>query len=158
MGNENENLEKETKKLEKMRKEAIKNNNKITKAIVGEDDNSNDENELDEENEKQYDEYDKEISKMLFDEEAELDEGERLKKMRKKDKTSELKSYAEQIAEEQFMEEINRSKSVNRDDRRRKVDSDEDSDGDDFNAYQRWKERKKKENKRKRIKKEQKSK
>ena len=153
MGNENENLDRETKKLEKMRKEAIKNNNKITKAIVGEDDNSNDENELDEENEKQYDEYDKEISKMLFDEEAELDEGERLKKMRKKDKTSELKSYAEQIAEEQFMEEINRSKSVNRDDRRRKVDSDEDSDGDDFNAYQRWKERKKKEKKRKRIKK-----
>ena len=81
MGNENENLDRETKKLEKMRKEAIKNNNKITKAIVGEDDNSNDENELDEENEKQYDEYDKEISKMLFDEEAELDEGERLKKM-----------------------------------------------------------------------------
>ena len=153
MGNENENLDRETKKLEKMRKEAIKNNNKITKAIVGEDNNSNDENELDEENEKQYDEYDKEISKMLFDEEAELDEGERLKKMRKKDKTSELKSYAEQIAEEQFMEEINRSKSVNRDDRRRKVDSDEDSDGDDFNAYQRWKERKKKKIKEKESKK-----
>ena len=140
MGNENDNLNKESKKLEKLREEAIKNNKKITKAIAGEEE-INEDNELDGEKEKEIDEYDKEISKMLFDEEAELDEGERLKKLSKKDKKSELKSYAEQIAEEQFMEEINRSKSVNRDNRRKKEDS-EDSDSDDFNAYQRWKERK----------------
>ena len=80
---------------------------------------------------------------MLFDEEAELDEGERLKKNRKKmDKKSELQNYAQQIAEEQFMEEINRSKSVNKETRRRGKDSDDDD--DDYDAYRRWKERKKK--------------
>jgi hypothetical protein len=46
MGNENDNLNKESKKLEKLREEAIRNNKKITKAIAGEDE-SNDDNELD---------------------------------------------------------------------------------------------------------------
>jgi hypothetical protein len=44
------------------------------------------------------------------------------------------------------MEEINRSKSVNKETRRRGKDSDYDSD-DDYNAYKRWKERKKKKKK-----------
>ena len=90
---------------------------------------------------------------MLFDEEAELDEGERLKKNRqKRDKKAELKSYAEQIAEEQFMDEINRSKSVNKMPRRRGGGSDEDSDSDDFDSYQKWKERKNKKKNKKEVK------
>ncbi len=123
MGNENENIENENRRL---RKEAISNDKKISNAIFGEG------GDLDE-NGKNYgkdvDEYDKEISRMLFDEEAELDEGERLKKIRKKmDKKAELKNYAEQIREEQFMEEINRSKSVNKLPRRRGDSDDDNSD------------------------------
>ena len=149
MGNDNDKLNKESKKLKKLRSEAIKNNKQIIKAFQdNEEDEISDleENEIDEEKEKQINEYDKEISKMLFDEEAELDEGERLKNLRKKDKKSELKSYAEQIAEEQFMEEINRSKSVNRVPRRKNNDSDEDSedDSDDYESFKKWRERKKK--------------
>ena len=147
MGNEND-LNKESKKIHKMRSEAIKNHNRKVKTIASDEDNSDvdDDNlNIDKEREKQIDEYDKEISKMLFDEEAELDEGERLKKNRKKmDKKSELKSYAEEIAEEQFMEEINRSKSVNKLPTRRRGSSDDDSDSDDFDAYKRWKEKNKK--------------
>ena len=152
MGNEND-LNRETKKIQKMRNEAIKNHNRKVKTIASDEDDSDldDDNlNIDKEKEKQIDEYDKEISKMLFDEEAELDEGERLKKNRKKmDKKSELKSYAEEIAEEQFMEEINRSKSVNKLQTRRRGSSDDDSDSDDFDAYQRWKEKKKKKKKNK---------
>jgi len=147
MGNENERLNNETKKINKMRKEAMKNNRKIARTIASDDENSDDDENYENKNEKELEEYDKEISKMLFDEEAELDEGERLKKNRKKmDKKAELKSYAQQIAEEQFMEEINRSKSVNKETRRRGNDSDDDSD-DDYDAYRRWKERKKKKKK-----------
>ena len=47
------------------------------------------------------------------------------------------------------MEEINRSKSVNRDNRRKRVDSEDDSDSDDLDAYQRWKEKKKRKKKEK---------
>ena len=145
MGNEHEKLEKENKKLKKMQLEANNNNKKIQKIISGNDENfedDNEDNEIDEDKEKEMNEYDKEISRMLFDEEAELDEGERLKKNRKKrDKNAELKSYAEQIAEEQFMEEINRSKSVNRMPRRRGRDlsDDDDSDNDSYKGKRRTK-------------------
>ena len=153
MGNENENLDKEGRKLKKMREEAIKNDKQISKAIFGEDENSDENDEKGEKKkEKEIDEYDKEISRMLFDEEAELDEGERLKKNRKKmDKKAQLKNYAEQIREEQFMEEINRSKSVNKLPIR-DGDSDDGSDSDDFDAYKRWKERKNKKKKQKELK------
>ena len=153
MGNDNDNLNKESKKLKKLRSEAIKNNKEIIKAFQDDEENENsdpEDNEIDEEKEKKINEYDKEISKMLFDEEAELDEGERLKNLQKKrDKKSELKSYAEQIAEEQFMEEINRSKSVNKIPRKKKDESDEDDsdDSDDYESYRRWKEKKKKKKK-----------
>ena len=146
MGNENEKLNNETKKINKLRKEALKNNKKIARTIASDEENSDDDENYENKNDKQLEEYDKEISKMLFDEEAELDEGERLKKNRKKmDKKSELQNYAQQIAEEQFMEEINRSKSVNKETRRRGKDSDDDD--DDYDAYRRWKERKKKKKK-----------
>ena len=150
MGNDSNNLNKESKQLKKLRSEAIKNNKEIIKAFQDDEENENsdpEDNEIDEEKEKKINEYDKEISKMLFDEEAELDEGERLKNLQKKrDKKSELKSYAEQIAEEQFMEEINRSKSVNKIPRKKKEESDEDDseDSDDYESYRRWKEKKKK--------------
>ena len=99
----------------------INNNAKRTKRLrdrnvrtIASDEEDSDQDD-DQEKEQKNDEYDNEISKMLFDEEAELDEGERLKKIRKKmNQKEELKSYAQQIAEEQFMEEINRSKSVNK--------------------------------------------
>ena len=124
------------------RKKRLRDRNVRTIASDEEDSDQDD----GEENEQQIEECDKEISKMLFDEEAELDEGERLKKNRKKkNQKEELKSYAQQIAEEQFMEEINRSKSVNKlPTCKRGGDSDDDSDSDDFNAYQRWKQKNKK--------------
>ena len=129
----------------------INNNAKRTKRLrdrnvrtIASDEEDSDQDD-DQEKEQKNDEYDNEISKMLFDEEAELDEGERLKKIRKKmNQKEELKSYAQQIAEEQFMEEINRSKSVNKLPTGRRGDSDDDSDSDDFNAYQRWKQKNKK--------------
>ena len=157
MGNENEHLDKESKEFKKMRDEAIRNDKKIKQAFAGEGENSDqDDNEMGGEKEKEIDDYDKEISKMLFDEEAELDEGERLKKNRqKRDKKAELKSYAEQIAEEQFMEEINRSKSVNKMPRKRvggASASDEDSDEDDFDSYQKWRERKNRKKNKKEVK------
>ena len=147
MGNEHDNLNKEKRKIQKMRKEANKNKKKNNKNISSDEEDSNEEENNNYYKEKQIEEYDKEISKMLFDEEAEIDEGERLKKNKKIDKKSELKSYAEQIAEEQFMDEINRSKSVNRESKRRVDNSDDDNDSDDYDAYQRWKERKKKKKK-----------
>ena len=147
MGNEHDNLNKEKTKIKKMRKEANKNKKKNNKNISSDEEDSNEEENNNYYKEKQIEEYDKEISKMLFDEKAEIDEGERLKKNKKIDKKSELKSYAEQIAEEQFMDEINRSKSVNRESKRRVDNSEDDNDSDDYDAYQRWKERKKKKKK-----------
>ena len=144
MGNENDNLKRESRKIQKMRKEAINSKKRNVKTIASDDESSDDnEDYSDKYNEKQIEEYDREMSKMLFDEEAELDEGERLKKNRKMDKKSELKSYAEQIAEEQFMEEINRSKSVNKISRRKGDSDEDDDDSDDYDSYQRWKARKK---------------
>ena len=79
MGNENDNLDKENRKLNKMREEAIKNDKQISKAIFDEDENSYENGEkADKNKEKEIDECNKEISRMLFDEEAELDEGKRL--------------------------------------------------------------------------------
>ena len=148
MGNENDNLKRESRKIQKMRKEAINSKKRNVKTIASDDESSDDnEDYSDKYNEKQIEEYDREMSKMLFDEEAELDEGERLKKNRKMDKKSELKSYAEQIAEEQFMEEINRSKSVNKISRRKGDSDEDDDDSDDYDSYQRWKARKKKKKK-----------
>ena len=149
MGNENE-----IKNANNMKKKYSNDigNNRNVKTMASDEENSDDDN-INEEKEKQIDDYDKEISKMLFDEEAELDEGERLKKNRKKMNEKEemknlknLKNYAQEIAEETFMEEINRSKSVNKLPTRKRNDSD-DEDSDDFDSYKRWKEKKKKKKK-----------
>ena len=147
MGNENE-----IKNSNKMYKKHSNDKNRNVRTIASDEENSDDDN-INEEKEKQIDDYDKEISRMLFDEEAELDEGERLKKNRKKMNEKEemknlknLKNYAQEIAEETFMEEINRSKSVNKLPSRKRDDSDDD-DSDDFDSYKRWKEKKKKKKK-----------
>ena len=79
---------------------------------------------------------------MLFEEEDELDKDERLKKNKKKDKKSELRSYAQEIAEEQFMEDINRSKSLNQEVGRRDYKNNNGNDSDDYNEFKKIKERK----------------
>ena len=42
MGNENEKLNNETKKINKLRKEALKNNKKIARTIASDEENSDD--------------------------------------------------------------------------------------------------------------------
>ena len=65
---------------------------------------------------KTAEEYDNEMSKMLFDDEfKEENQQEKTKRENKKtDKKTEFKNYAKEIEEEKFMEEINRSKSCNK--------------------------------------------
>ena len=146
MGNEHEKL---TKESSKMRKEAFKNKRKNSKAIASDEEDSDGEENNNNEKERQLNEYDKEMSKILFDEEPDLDKNERFKKSKKKDKKSELQSYAQQIAEEQFMEDINRSKSFNREAPRRGYDNNNESDSDDYNEFKKRKERKNKKKKKK---------
>ena len=65
---------------------------------------------------------DKEISRMLFDDEPKIDnEKKSQKENEKNDKKPQLKSYADEYAEEQFIEEINRSKSLNKEIQRRNL-------------------------------------
>ena len=65
---------------------------------------------------KTAEEYDNEISRMLFDDEyKEENQQEKGKQeIKKVDKKTEFKDYAKEIEEEQFMEEINRSKSFDK--------------------------------------------
>ena len=141
MGNEHEKL---TKESDKMKKKALKNKGKNNKAIESDEEDSDGEKNNNNEKERQLNEYDKEMSKILFEEEYDLDESEKLKKNKKKDKKSELRSYAQEIAEEQFMEDINRSKSFNREARRRGYKNNNGNDSDDYNEFKKSKERKKK--------------
>ena len=141
MGNEHEKL---TKESDKMKKKALKNKGKNNKAIESDEEDSDGEKNNNNEKERQLNEYDKEMSKILFEEEYDLDESEKLKKNTKKDKKSELRSYAQEIAEEQFMEDINRSKSFNREARRRGYKNNNGNDSDDYNEFKKSKERKKK--------------
>ena len=141
MGNEHEKL---TKESDKMKKKALKNKGKNNKAIESDEEDSDGEKNNNNEKERQLNEYDKEMSKILFEEEYDLDESEKLKKNKKKDKKSELRSYAQEIAEEQFMEDINRSKSFNREARRRGYKNNNGNDSDDYNEFKKNKERKKK--------------
>ena len=141
MGNEHEKL---TKESNKMKKKALKNKGKNNKAIESDEEDSDGEKNNNNEKERQLNEYDKEMSKILFEEEYDLDESEKLKKNKKKDKKSELRSYAQEIAEEQFMEDINRSKSFNREARRRGYKNNNGNDSDDYNEFKKSKERKKK--------------
>ena len=108
MGNEHEYLNK-----------GYKNKN-LGKSLRKSKSVSDDEKDNNKENKKDFEKYDNEISKMLFDDEIKEKEEKKPKEQIKKDKKSELKSYADQIAEEQFMEEINRSKSLNKDTQRNK--------------------------------------
>ena len=55
-------------------------------------------------------EYDKELSQMLFNEENNEEETNKKKQNKKIGLKEEMQSYAEQIEEEKFMEEINKSK------------------------------------------------
>ena len=141
MGNEHEKL---TKESNKMKKKALKNKGKNNKAIESDEEDSDGEKNNNNEKKRQLNEYDKEMSKILFEEEYDLDESEELKKNTKKDKKSELRSYAQEIAEEQFMEDINRSKSFNREARRRGYKNNNGNDSDDNNEFKKNKERKKK--------------
>ena len=141
MGNEHEKL---TKESDKMKKKALKNKEKNNKAIESDEEDSDGEKNNNNEKKRQLNEYDKEMSKILFEEEYDLDESEELKKNTKKDKKSELRSYAQEIAEEQFMEDINRSKSFNREARRRGYKNNNGNDSDDNNEFKKNKERKKK--------------
>ena len=141
MGNEHEKL---TKESDKMKKKALKNKGKNNKAIESDEEDSDGEKNNNNEKKRQLNEYDKEMSKILFEEEYDLDESEELKKNTKKDKKSELRSYAQEIAEEQFMEDINRSKSFNREARRRGYKNNNGNDSDDYNEFKKSKERKKK--------------
>ena len=141
MGNEHEKL---TKESNKMKKKALKNKGKNNKAIESDEEDSDGEKNNNNEKKRQLNEYDKEMSKILFEEEYDLDESEKLKKNKKKDKKSELRSYAQEIAEEQFMEDINRSKSFNREARRRGYKNNNGNDSDDYNEFKKSKERKKK--------------
>ena len=141
MGNEHEKL---TKESNKMKKKALKNKGKNNKEIESDEEDSDGEKNNNNEKKRQLNEYDKEMSKILFEEEYDLDESEKLKKNKKKDKKSELRSYAQEIAEEQFMEDINRSKSFNREARRRGYKNNNGNDSDDYNEFKKSKERKKK--------------
>ena len=87
------------------------NKNGYQEEVNSEDEKNNDENDF------KPSEYDKELSRVLFDEENNQNEEENNNnenQKRKKSLKEELRSYADEIAEEQFMEEINKSKSVNK--------------------------------------------
>ena len=117
--------------------------------------NFNSDDEKDFEKNNQISEYDKELSHILFDEGYD-NEKENKKKKKKKKKTlkEELDNYAEQIEEEKFMEEINRSKSI-----QKQLDdiNDDEDDEDNYAAFKRWKAENKKKKKKKENKEEKKT-
>ena len=108
---------------------------------IANDTQNNDENDF------KPSEYDKELSRVLFDEENNQNEEENNNnenQKRKKSLKEELRSYADEIAEEQFMEEINKSKSVNKfKDEKNKNKMNKylnDNDVEEFNEFKKWKE------------------
>ena len=125
----------------------LKNNKtRINKNGYQEEVNSEDEKNKDE-NDFKPSEYDKELSRVLFDEENNQKEEENNNnenQKRKKSLKEELRSYADEIAEEQFMEEINKSKSVNKfKDEKNKNKMNKylnDNDVEEFNEFKKWKE------------------
>ena len=115
--------------------------------VNSEDEKNNDENNF------KLSEYDKELSRVFFDEEnkeygVENHQNKNLKK--KKTLKDEIQSYADQIAEETFMEEINKSKSVCKfKEEKNKYKLNKylnDDDLDEFNEFKRWKETQKPKN------------
>ena len=104
MGNNNQRLK---GNLHNSRRNYGYNNYKnAEKEEVNSDDEKNNENNL------KISEYDKELSQMLFNEENKEEENNKKKSNKKIGLKEEMQSYAEQIEEEKFMEEINKSKSV----------------------------------------------
>ena len=115
--------------------------------VNSEDEKNNDENNF------KLSEYDKELSRVFFDEEnkengVENHQNKNLKK--KKTLKDEIQSYADQIAEETFMEEINKSKSVCKfKEEKNKYKLNKylnDNELDEFNEFKRWKETQKPKN------------
>ena len=98
-------------------------------------------------------EYDKELSRVIFDEENKANEeenGKNEKMNKKKTLKDELQSYADQIAEERFMEEINMSKSVGKykdDKNKHKLNKYlNENEVEEFNEFKKWKETQKTKN------------
>ena len=112
--------------------------------------NNNSEDEKDVEKNNVLSEYDKELSHMLFDDDSDQEENNKNNKKQKRKKTlkEELDDYAEQVAEEKFMEEINRSKSIRKDNKKDDSDDDDDEE-DDYAAFKRWKKKQKNKKKKK---------
>ena len=109
MGNEHGHLKKEFNNNKNIEKDLLKKSKSTS------DDENNFQGNFSKRNKKDIENYDKKISKMLFDD----DFGSEQKptennKNQGKNKNDNLKSFAQQIADENFMEEINRSKSLDR--------------------------------------------
>ena len=117
-------------------------NSKNKKYAKGQENNHNSEEQIETEGDNhQISEYDKELSSMLYDEDSDEEEEENNKNKKankKKSLKEELDDYAKQIAEEKFMEEINRSKSIRKNEKNEESDDDDD-DEDDYEAFKRWK-------------------
>ena len=118
-------------------KGSINNTNKNHKNTLENGVNSDDEK--DQNNNLKISEYDKELSRMLFDEDDNKnneEEKNEIPQKRKKSLKKEIQDYREQIAEEKFMEEINKSKSV----KKYKNKFLNDDDAEDFAEFKKWKE------------------
>ena len=110
MGNEHEYLKKEFNNNNNIEKNSLKKSK-----YISDDENNFSEDINKRKKEKEIENYDKEISKMLFDDEIGPEEKTKENKINNEEKqNNNLKSIAQQIADEQFMEEINRSKSLNK--------------------------------------------
>ena len=130
------------------------NNNKNGIKGKGHQEEVNSEDEKNnEENNFKLSEYDKELSRYIFDEENkgnEEENGQNENVNKRKTLKDELQSYADQIAEERFMEEINMSKSVgkykeekNKHKLNKYLNEDE---VEEFNEFKKWKESQKQKN------------
>ena len=115
--------------------------------VNSEDEKNNEENNF------KLSEYDKELSRVIFDEENKANEeenGKNEKMNKKKTLKDELQSYADQIAEERFMEEINMSKSVGKykeDKNKHKLNKYlNENEVEEFNEFKKWKETQKPKN------------
>ena len=126
---------------------------KNKKSKSGKETEVNSEDEKETEKNNKISDYDEELSSILFDEDTGKENGNKKHKKsnKKKTLTEELSDYAEQIAEEKFMEEINKSKSTRKILKKKEQNSDEsdDDDEDDYAAFKRWKARQKNKNKKK---------
>ena len=115
--------------------------------VNSEDEKNNEENNF------KLSEYDKELSRVIFDEENKANEEENGKNEninKKKTLKDELQSYADQIAEERFMEEINMSKSVGKykeEKNKHKLNKYlNENEVEEFNEFKKWKETQKPKN------------